>query len=108
MSEEAENPKKMFVVIIKDFEDAEALNRRLSVRQMHLAESVNRGKNGTQVSGGAILDSHENGKMIGSALIMRAESKDQIMEMLMSDPYTVGKAWDLDTVQIYPYKQAHP
>ncbi|KAJ1668018.1 hypothetical protein IW140_002451 [Coemansia sp. RSA 1813] len=99
-------PKKTFVVIVSDFKDAEALNRRLSVRQMHLAEATNRRKKGSLVSGGAILDSHDDGKMVGSALVMRADSKEQIIEMLMSDPYTMGKAWDLDTVQIYPYVEA--
>ncbi|KAJ2866021.1 hypothetical protein GGI22_001375 [Coemansia erecta] len=106
MSEEAETPKHKFVVIIDDFDDAEALNRRLSVRQMHLAESSNRRKRGAVISGGAILDSHESGKMIGSALIMCADSKEQVMELLMSDPYTVGKAWNMDTVRIYPYLEA--
>ncbi|KAI9502489.1 hypothetical protein GGI25_002668 [Coemansia spiralis] len=98
--------KKTFVVIIDDHKDAEALNRRLSVRQMHLAEATSRRKGGFLVSGGAILDSHASGKMIGSALICSAESEEQVVQMLMSDPYTVGKAWDMDSVRIYPYVEA--
>ncbi|KAJ2375221.1 hypothetical protein IW150_002671 [Coemansia sp. RSA 2607] len=98
--------KKAFVVIINDFTDPDALSRRLAVRESHLAEATRRRQAGTLVSGGAILDSHESGKMVGSALVVNADSVEEVLELLRSDPYTVGRAWDIDSVKIFPYREA--
>ncbi|PIA14260.1 hypothetical protein COEREDRAFT_82921 [Coemansia reversa NRRL 1564] len=98
--------KYTFVVLIDDHTDADALSRRMNNRQAHLAEATRRRQAGIMVSGGAILDSHEQRKMVGSSLIIRAESEQQVLELLRTDPYTVGGAWNLDTVRIYPYVEA--
>ncbi|KAI8322080.1 hypothetical protein GQ54DRAFT_260614 [Martensiomyces pterosporus] len=99
--------KKSYVIIIEDFKDADALSRRLAARPTHLAEATKRRGQGVLVSGGAILDSHESGKMVGSALVVNADSKEEVLELLRTDPYTVGKAWDLDSVKIFPYREAN-
>ncbi|KAJ2724075.1 hypothetical protein GGI07_002196 [Coemansia sp. Benny D115] len=96
-----------FLVIVRDFTDVEALSRRMAAREHHLAEATK--KRESQIilpTAGAILDSHENGKMIGSALFVNAESPEQVVQILADDPYTQGKAWDMGSVQIYPFRQA--
>ncbi|KAJ2772357.1 hypothetical protein IWQ56_001410 [Coemansia nantahalensis] len=99
-------PKNAFLVLVDDFTDADALQRRLAVRTAHLAGATKCRERGALVLGGAMLDSHESGKMVGSALIVNAASRDEVLEMLKSDPYTEGRAWDMDTVRIYPFREA--
>lgn len=38
--------------------------------------------------------------MIGSFLVMRAESREQILEIMNKDVYTLGGAWDMDNVRV--------
>ncbi|KAJ1846730.1 hypothetical protein LPJ70_001890, partial [Coemansia sp. RSA 2708] len=97
-------PMQTFLVVVHDFTDDEALGRRLSTRPTHLAEATRRRAGGQLVSGGAILDA--DGKMIGSALVVNAESRDRVMELLRTDPYSTQRAWDLSTAQIYAYREA--
>ncbi|KAJ1723747.1 hypothetical protein LPJ53_001915 [Coemansia erecta] len=99
--------KKSFVVLINDFTDPDALSRRMAVRETHLAEATRRRHAGILVSGGAIFDSHESGKMVGSALVVNADSAEDVLELLRSDPYTVGRAWDIDSAKIFPYREAN-
>ncbi|KAJ1809093.1 hypothetical protein LPJ56_004597 [Coemansia sp. RSA 2599] len=98
--------KKSYLVVIDDFTDAEALSRRLEVRNHHLSEATKKRLAGQLVSGGAVLDSHENGKMVGSALVLNADSVEEVVEILKNDPYTVGRAWNMESVRIYPYREA--
>ncbi|KAJ2793438.1 hypothetical protein H4R20_006540 [Coemansia guatemalensis] len=98
--------KYTFLVLIDDHTDADALSRRMSIRQAHLAEATRRRQAGILVSGGALLDSHERRTMVGSSLIIRAESEQQVLELLRADPYAVAGAWNLDTARIYPYVEA--
>jgi uncharacterized protein len=43
---------------------------------------------------------------MGSTLVCWAESKEQIIEELKKDIYTTSGVWDVDKVQIYPFKAA--
>ncbi|CEG71781.1 hypothetical protein RMATCC62417_07453 [Rhizopus microsporus] len=96
-------PKK-FVVIAKDFSDPECLQRRLAVRSKHLDGATELKKRGAIITGGAILDSHETGKMKGSAMICTGETIEEVEEMIRNDPYVKNKVWESWT--IYPYKDA--
>ncbi|KAJ1880888.1 hypothetical protein LPJ57_001963 [Coemansia sp. RSA 486] len=102
----APQAKRSFIVVIDDFTDAAALSRRMEVRAHHLSEATKKKLAGQLVSGGAILDSHESGKMVGSALVLNADSVEEVVEILKNDPYTVGRAWNIDSVRIYPYREA--
>ncbi|CAO3678799.1 unnamed protein product [Rhizopus microsporus] len=95
-------PKK-FVVIAKDFSDPECLQRRLEVRNKHLDGATELKKRGTIITGGAILDSHETGKMKGSAMICTGETIEEVEEMIRNDPYVKNKVWESWT--IYPYRE---
>ncbi|KAI9471276.1 hypothetical protein LPJ55_002610 [Coemansia sp. RSA 990] len=103
----AEPSYTSFLVVIDDHTDADALSRRLAARPAHLAEATRRRQANMLVSGGAILDSHESGKMVGSALVVNAKSPDHVLELLKSDPYSRQNAWNLDSVKIYPYREAN-
>lgn len=52
---------KQFVVIARDFDDANALERRLAVREKHLNRIKPKVDEGRVLCGGGILDSHEVG-----------------------------------------------
>ncbi|KAF4120030.1 uncharacterized protein GMORB2_3441 [Geosmithia morbida] len=43
---------------------------------------------------------------LGSALVVNAESKEEILEMLRNDVYAKADVWDFEKVQIYPFKSA--
>lgn len=113
---------KQFVVIARDFDDANALERRLAVREKHLNRILPKVDEGRVLCGGGLLDSHEvgcihdqlkqplsiniiykqSGKMVGSCLIIDAESKEQVQQFLENDPYVEGKVWK--NWDIYPFK----
>ncbi|KAJ1934667.1 hypothetical protein FBU59_005630 [Linderina macrospora] len=97
---------KHFVIVVNDFTDPDALSRRMSVRDSHLAGATCNKNAGFLLSGGAILDSHDSGKMIGSSLIVKAASEEAVWEKLKQDPYVTGKVWDLSTAKIFAYKPA--
>ncbi|RCH81032.1 hypothetical protein CU098_001511, partial [Rhizopus stolonifer] len=94
--------KKQFVVFLKDYKDPECLQRRLGVREKHLSGAITANKNGSLQAGGAILDSHQSGKMKGSVMIMSAESTEEVEQMILQDPYTKAKVWE--SWEIYPFK----
>ncbi|KAJ1948908.1 hypothetical protein EC988_004983 [Linderina pennispora] len=95
-----------FVIVVNDFTDPDALTRRLSVRDRHLAGATINKNDGFLISGGAILDAHGSGKMIGSSLIVKAANEEAVWEKLKKDPYVTGKVWNLSTAKIYAYKPA--
>jgi len=81
-----------FIVTAYDFNDEEAITRRLSNREAHLAGLKSMAKAGTFLSGGAILDN--NGKMIGSSAHVEFPSKADVEAWIEQDPYTVGQVWE--------------
>lgn len=75
--------KKQFIVIAHDHTDADALKRRLTVRETHLAAARAMKKDGTLQLGGALLTDHsESGKMIGSIMIFSAENIQEVKELV--------------------------
>lgn len=81
-----------FIITAYDFEDDDAINRRLASREAHLAGIEKMVKEGTFLSGGAILDI--DGKMIGSSAHVEFADRSQVEEWIKHDPYTTGKVWD--------------
>ncbi|OAD03326.1 hypothetical protein MUCCIDRAFT_134023, partial [Mucor lusitanicus CBS 277.49] len=93
--------KHHFMVVLHDFTDSEALNRRLSVRDQHLQGALKAESDGNLLVGGAILDNHEvnmtdgsSSKMKGSVLLLAAKSVEEIDEMIIQDPYYKAKVWE--------------
>ncbi|KAI9470468.1 hypothetical protein BDB00DRAFT_862584 [Zychaea mexicana] len=95
---------KQFLVLIRDFKDSEALNRRLLIRDLHLKGANKEAAAGQLLCGGAVLDTHESGKMVGSCMIWEAESEEEVRKKLQADPYFEGKVWE--DWDIFPFKVA--
>lgn len=91
-----------FLVMAYDGTDAEAPNRRISMRQAHLKGVRSMKESENFLEGGAILD--DAGAMIGSAMIVEFSSRDECDAWIASDPYTVGKVWD--KVDVKPFRRA--
>lgn len=80
-----------FLITAYDGTDPDALDRRLKVREAHLNYARLMKKRGHFVKGGAILD--EEGKMIGSTLLLRFPSRKALDQWLNNDPYKLGNVW---------------
>jgi uncharacterized protein YciI len=91
-----------FLVIAYDGTDEGALERRMKVREAHLAQARRLKKNGHLIEGGALLN--PEGKMIGSTLYVRFDTAEDLHRYLGNDPYTTGHVW-LRT-EVYPIKLA--
>lgn len=125
-------PLQEWLVIALDFEGA--LEKRLAVRQEHLGglkadpESfwlwggtrpfrlfglcfgVNTLATNADSRVGAMLEEPpkegEAPKMKGSAMLIGANTKEEVIERLKKDVYVKGGVWDWDKVQIIPFKSA--
>lgn len=91
-----------FLVIGYDGTDAEALERRLKVREEHLAKIGELKKRGECLVGGAILD--DNGKMKGSMLVYELPDREALEERLKDEPYFTKGIWQ--KVEIQPFRMA--
>jgi len=81
-----------FAVTAHDFTDAQAIDRRLAVREQHFVGIKKMIENGTFLSGGGILD--DAGKMIGSCAHVQFNSRAEVEHWIANDPYTTAKVWD--------------
>ncbi len=91
-----------FLVIAKDGTDPEASARRQRVRDAHLEAIKPAVEAGIVQLGGALLN--DEGAMIGSALLVEADSRDALEEFLQNDVYTLEGVWQ--SFEIYPFKRA--
>ena len=80
-----------FLVIAYDGKDDDAINRRMKVRENHLALAKKQHEDGVLICGGAILD--DDGKMIGSAMMVDYPSLDDLNNWLKVEPYVIGDVW---------------
>jgi uncharacterized protein YciI len=92
--------KLQFLVIGYDGKDEEALNRRLAVRQAHIALGDKMRDAEKMLYGAAILD--DAAKMIGSILICDFESRNELDKWLEEEPYVTGNVWQ--KIEIKPCK----
>lgn len=81
-----------FVVTALDYQDTDALGRRMAQREQHLAGVRRMIADGSFLSGGAIVD--EAGKMIGSSLHLEFPDRASLEAKLKADPYTTGRVWE--------------
>ncbi len=93
---------KQYVIHAFDGTDSEALNRRLAVRQAHFENMSVYKSAGNFILGGAMLD--DDGKMIGSTVVMQFIDDADLQAYLDSEPYIKNKVW-LE-VKIFPFKTA--
>ncbi|MCJ8338054.1 MAG: YciI family protein [Pseudomonadales bacterium] len=81
-----------YVVTAHDYQDPQAIDRRMAVRDEHFVGIKKMIENGTFLSGGAILD--DSGKMIGSTVHVQFNTRAELDDWIANDPYTLGKVWE--------------
>lgn len=76
----------------------------------HLEEVMGPHKSGVVPFGGSFMSSPpvegQTPPMIGSALIIVASSKEEVIERLKNDVYSTSGVWDVDKAQIWPFRSA--
>jgi uncharacterized protein YciI len=91
-----------YLVTGYDYTDEGALDRRMGVRPHHLDGAVALKASGNYILGGAILN--DDGKMIGSVMVLQFETEEQLEAWKMSEPYITQKIWE--SVDVKPFKVA--
>ncbi len=86
-----------FLIIAKDGSDEKALDRRLSVRQLHLTLATEMHDNGQALYGAAILNETET--MVGSIMICEFPSRKELDYWLLVEPYVTGGVWQNIEIQ---------
>jgi uncharacterized protein YciI len=94
-----------FVVIAYDGTDEAALERRLAVREAHLALAKEMFDAGRWLYACGILD--DNGQMIGSMIVCDFASRDEMEQhWLKQEPYILGNVWqtiNIHRAQVPPF-----
>lgn len=91
-----------YLITAYDGTDENALQRRMSVRPFHLEGAKKLKENGNFIIGGAMLDN--DGKMIGSTMILQFEDENQLQNWTDSEPYIQQKVWEKFDIQ--PFRVA--
>ena len=94
---------KQYLITAYDHTDDGALKRRMDVRPHHLDGVRELKSKGNYVLGGAILN--DEGKMIGSTMILQFESEEELEAWKQNEIYITGKIWE--SVDIKPFKVAN-
>jgi uncharacterized protein YciI len=94
---------KQYLITGYDYTDAGALQRRMNVRPHHLDVAKVLKEKTNFIIGGAILN--DDGKMIGSIMIMQFETEEELEAWKQSEPYITQKIWE--SVDIKPFKVAN-
>lgn len=81
--------------VIKAFDGEGMLSRRMEVRSRHF-EGMEKMKEHTLCAGGLLDD---EGKMIGSLLVMEFPSRKELDEYLANEPYVVEHVWECIEVE---------
>lgn len=91
-----------YLITAYDHTDEGAFNRRMGVRPHHLDGARELKVKGNYVIGGAMLD--DEGKMIGSTMILQFEDEEQLDAWRQSEPYITQGIWE--SVDIKPFRVA--
>lgn len=101
-------PPREWLVTVPD--KPNALQKRLGARPDHLKNLKPDIDAGRVVFGGAILSKQpsegESPDMQGSVMLIRANSKEEVLERLKADEYTKQGAWDVENATITPFRCA--
>ncbi|MBS1717013.1 MAG: hypothetical protein JSS72_04710 [Armatimonadetes bacterium] len=82
---------QQWVIHAWDGTDPDALSRRMAVREQHLEGVEVLKSRGQYLIGGAMFD--DEGKMIGSTMIVQFETIEERDAWLAREPYLVGDVW---------------
>lgn len=93
---------QQYIMHAWDGTDEEALERRMSIRPAHFDNARKLKANGNFIIGGAMLN--DEGKMIGSTMVLQFETKEQLQHWLDTEPYITGRVWE--KMDLRPFKVA--
>lgn len=91
-----------FLVIAYDGEDEKAMERRMAVRQAHLAGVERMKAEGKALYGAAILD--EKGSIRGSIMVVDFPSRADVDAWLKAEPYVTADVWQ--KIEVAPARVA--
>jgi uncharacterized protein YciI len=91
-----------YLVTAYDHTNADALQHRLNIRPHHLDGARELKASGNFIIGGAMLNNE--GKMIGSVLILQFETEEELRAWQQNEPYITQGVWE--TVDIKLFKVA--
>jgi len=92
--------QKAFFCYMPDLPDAAA--RRAHIRPKHKAVADKRRAAGEIRLGGAILD--KDGNMVGSGMVLRAESEEAAWAVIKADHYWSSNVWDKEKIIVRPFR----
>lgn len=81
-----------FIVLGYDGTDESALERRLAVREAHIALGNEMRDAGKMLYAVALLDDAE--KMVGSMIVLEMDSREEVDAWLEKEPYVTGNVWE--------------
>jgi len=79
-----------FLLVAYDADDDDALNRRMAAREAHLALVEENKASGHAKYGAALV---ENGKMVGSMMVLEYANKKELDAWLEVEPYILQNVW---------------
>ncbi len=91
-----------YLIYALDGTDEQALSRRMAAREEHLRMVAELREAGNFIMGGAMLD--DDGKMIGSTLLMEFAGRPELDAWLGKEPYLLQNVW-VD-VKVHPFLMA--
>jgi len=91
-----------YIITGYDYTDEGALYRRMTVRQHHLDNLKHLKETNNYILGGAVLN--DDGKMIGSVMIMQFETEEGLEAWKQGEIYITEKIWE--SVDIKPFRVA--
>ena len=91
-----------YLIHAYDGTDAQALDRRMAARPVHLQGAKDLKDAGHFILGGAILD--DQGQMIGSVMILEFETTAQFDHWYSTEPYITQGVWQY--IEVKPFRVA--
>ncbi len=91
----------MMEYLVVAYDKENVLDKRLAVRDEHIANTKELMEKGNILQAGAIM---ENEKMIGSSLFVSFESEKSFYDWLENEPYAKNGVWDMDEIKIVPLR----
>ena len=89
-----------FLIMAYDAKDPGTMERRMKVRNAHLATIARYQRQGHMHIGAAMLD--DTGKMIGSCIIAEFPTHEALEAWIAEEPYVTGNVWG--SIQVMPCK----
>ncbi|MGD9625391.1 MAG: YciI family protein [Arcobacter sp.] len=83
------------------YDNDNALERRLAVRDAHVEGTRKLMAEGKIINAGALI---EDEVMVGSTLLVDFATDDEIDEWLENEPYVKNNVWNMDEFQMVPVK----